>query len=39
MFSNAVQYIYTDREFCSILLYIATLDASLLIDLVYHFSF
>lgn len=35
-YSNAIEYVYTDRELCSILLYIATLDANFLFDIVYH---
>jgi len=38
-YSNAIEYVYTDRELCSILLYISTLDASFLFDLIYHLSF
>lgn len=37
-YSNAVQYIYSDRELCNILLYIATLDATFVFDLIYHIS-
>ena len=35
-YHNALQYVYTDKELYSILLYLATLDASFIFDIVYH---
>ena len=35
-YTNAVQYVYSDRELYSILLYISTLDANFIFDLIYH---
>lgn len=35
-YHNALQYVYTDNELCKVLLYISTLDANFLFDIVYH---